>query len=167
LVVADEMATCITCGIQLHPERAERYNYCLALACQEENATGLTMVAVGVNKSAEQYEILDERTRQAMAEGRYHDQRRASFGSAPTSTDRDAGAAPAPEGHRTVARTQPKSAPTRRTPVRRPWTRKQENLALIYHEQGMRPDEIATKVGLSRYTVTQIILGARPPRPRR
>jgi hypothetical protein len=67
------MATCITCGTELHPERAERYNYCLAPACQAENARGLTMVAVGVNKSAEQYEILDERTRQAMAEGRYHD----------------------------------------------------------------------------------------------
>jgi hypothetical protein len=26
----------------------------------------------------------------------------------------------------------------------------------------MRPDEIATKIGLSRYTVTQIILAARP-----
>jgi hypothetical protein len=161
------MATCVTCGTQLHPERAERYNYCLAPACQEENATGLTMVAVGVNKSAEQYEILDERTRQAMAEGRYHDQRRASFGSAPTSTDKGAPvAAPAPEGRRTVARTRKTETPARRAPVRRPWTRKQENLALIYHEQGMRPDEIAKKVGLSRYTVTQIILGARPG-PRR
>ena len=161
------MATCITCGTELHPERAERYNYCLASACQAENARGLTMVAVGVNKSAEQYEILDERTRQAMAEGRFHDQRRASFGSAPTSTDRDTpGAAPAPESGRTAARTQPKAVPTRRTPVRRPWTRKQENLALIYHEQGMRPDEIAKKIGLSRYTVTQVILNAGPG-PRR
>jgi hypothetical protein len=161
------MATCVTCGTQLHPERAERYNYCLAPACQEENATGLTMVAVGVNKSAEQYEILDERTRQAMAEGRYHDQRRASFGSAPTSTDKGAPlAAPAPEARRTVARTSKADGPTRRAPVRRPWTRKQENLALIYHEQGLRPDEIAQKVGLSRYAVTQIILSARPG-PRR
>jgi hypothetical protein len=161
------MATCITCGSQLHPERAERYNYCLAAACQAENATGLTMVAVGVNKSAEQYEILDERTRQAMAQGRYHDQRRASFGSAPTSTDSGAPVAPpAPESRGTVARTQQTERPTRRAPVRRPWTRKQGNLALIYHEQAMRPDEIAKKVGLSRYTVTQIILGARPG-PRR
>jgi hypothetical protein len=156
------MATCVSCGTQLHPERAERYNYCLAPACQEENATALTMVAVGVNKSAEQYEILDERTRRAMAEGRYHDQRRASFGSTPTSTDKGAPvAAPAPQGQRTVARTPKTEGPTRRAPVRRPWTRKQENLVLIYHEQGMRPDEIATKVGLSRYKVTQIILSAR------
>jgi hypothetical protein len=161
------MATCITCGIQLHPERAENYNYCLAPACQAENVTGLTMVAVGVNKSAEQYEVLDERTRQAMADGHYHDQRRASFGLTPTPADRDTtGPRPTPEGRRTVARTQPKAAPTRRTPVRRPWTRRQEKLALIYHERGMRPDEIAEKVGLSRYAVTQIILTARPA-PRR
>ena len=160
------MATCTTCGAELHPERAERYNYCLAPACQAENATGLTMVAVGVNKSAEQYEILDERTREAMAEGRYHDQRRASFGSAPMSTDRDAVTASTPESRRTGPRTQPTGGPTRRTPVRRPWTQKQENLALIYHDQGMRPDDVAEKVGLSRYTVTQIILGARPG-PRR
>ncbi|MDQ1664039.1 MAG: hypothetical protein QOH75_70, partial [Actinomycetota bacterium] len=50
------MATCITCGAELHPERAEKYSYCLAAQCQEKNATGLTIVAVGVNKSAEQYE---------------------------------------------------------------------------------------------------------------
>src|SRR4029078_11572222 len=87
------MATCITCGTQLHPERAEKYNYCPDAAREEANAQGLTMVAVGVSKSAEQYEILDERTRQAMSEGRFHDQRRALFGtasasaSASTSTD--------------------------------------------------------------------------------
>jgi hypothetical protein len=161
------MATCITCGTQLHPERAEKYDYCLAAPCQAQNAKGLTMVAVGVNKSAEQYEILDERTRQAMADGRFHDQRRALFGSAPTSTDGETRSAAATAGSaagaRNDARTQPPRSPARRAvPARRPWTQKQEKLALIYHEQGMRPDEIATKVGLTRYTVTQIILSARP-----
>ena len=163
------MAICITCGTQLHPERAEKYNYCLDAACQEANAQGLTMVAVGVNKSAEQYEILDERTRQAMSEGRFHDQRRALFGtgSASASTSTPAGG----EGRATAeaagsatagARPQPSRRPARPAPARRPWTQKQQKLALIYHEQGMRPDEIATKIGLSRYTVTQIILAARP-----
>jgi hypothetical protein len=164
------MATCITCGSKLHPERAEKYTYCLDPACQAENATGLTMVAVGINKSAEQYEVLDERTRQAMADGRFHDQRRALFGSAPTSTDgaaratasATATAGTVTAGARKDARTQSAPIPPLRTPTRRPWTHKQEKLALIYHEQGMRPDEIAKKIGLSRYTVTQIILGARP-----
>ena len=43
----------------------------------------------------------------------------------------------------------------------RPWTRLQERLALLYNEQGKRPGEIAQKLGLSTYTVTQIILGSR------
>ena len=33
------------------------------------------MVAVGVNKAAEQYLILDEHTREELASGKYHDQR--------------------------------------------------------------------------------------------
>jgi DNA-binding transcriptional regulator LsrR (DeoR family) len=45
--------------------------------------------------------------------------------------------------------------------VRRPWSRSQEKLALLYNEQGLRPEEIAQKLGLSRYTVTQIILTSR------
>ena len=165
------MATCITCGTQLHPERAEKYNYCLDAACREANAQGLTMVAVGVNKSAEQYEILDERTRQAMSEGRFHDQRRASFGTVPASVSTSTSTSAGGEARATAeaagsgtagARTQPSRSPARPAPARRPWTQKQQKLALIYHEQGMRPDEIATKIGLSRYTVTQIILAARP-----
>jgi len=71
----------------------------MARECQEKNAQGLTMVAVGVNKAAEQYLILDDRTR--------------------------------------------------------------EELALLYNEQRLRPDEIAKKLGLSTYTVTQIILASR------
>jgi hypothetical protein len=45
---------CITCGAALHPERAAKYAYCMSPECQEKNARGLTMVAVGVNKAAEQ-----------------------------------------------------------------------------------------------------------------
>ena len=35
----------------------------MAPECQEKNLKGLTMVAVGVNKSAEQYLLLDDQTR--------------------------------------------------------------------------------------------------------
>ena len=38
---------------------------------------------------------------------------------------------------------------------------KQERLAVLYNQQGLRPDEIAQKLGISRYLVTQIILSAR------
>lgn len=43
------MPQCVTCGCELHPERALKYNYCMARECHDKNAQGLTMVAVGVN----------------------------------------------------------------------------------------------------------------------
>jgi hypothetical protein len=158
------MAQCVTCGSELHPDRAKKYDYCMKPECQEKNLKGLTMVAVGVNKSAEQYLLLDEQTKDELASGKFADQRRGSFGtSVPTS---QAGATPRP------ARPQPtqnkpaqnkpaqrRTAPARQAP--KPWTKSQERLALLYNEQGRRPDEIASKLGLSTYTVTQIILGSR------
>jgi hypothetical protein len=74
------VAQCITCGSELHPERAKKYNYCMAPDCQEKNLKGLPMVAVGVNKSAEQYLLLDDQTRDELAAGKFRDQRRGLFG---------------------------------------------------------------------------------------
>ncbi len=107
------MHKCITCGAELHPERAKKYDYCMSRECQEKNAKGLTMVAVGVNKAAEQYLILDEQTKEELASGKYHDQRRGSFGTSGTApapparsgstargcpaSGRPAGPAPAPD----------------------------------------------------------------------
>jgi len=160
------MAQCITCGSELHPDRAKKYNYCMAPECQEKNLKGLTMVAVGVNKSAEQYLILDEQTKDELASGKFADQRRGSFGTSVPSSNPAAAAAvkptavkPAParpDRHRPAA---PRPA-ARRAP-RPAWTKSQEKLALLYNEQGQRPEEIARKLGLSTYTVTQIILGSR------
>ncbi len=156
------MAQCITCGTTLHPERAQKYNYCLARECQEKNAKGLTMVAVGMNKAADELLILDERTREDLATGKYRDQRRGSFGtSALAPAPQAAPRATGPSG-RSARRAQPQ--PLRRSPApaaRRPWTQRQEKLALIYNEQGLRPAEIAHKLGVSAYTATQIILAAR------
>jgi hypothetical protein len=128
----------------------------MASACQEENLKGLAMVAVGVNKSAEQYMLLDDETRDELAAGKFHDQRRGSFG---TSVSSVPVTRPAPAGP--VRRSQPpKQQPVpRETP--RPWTRSQEKLALLYNEQGRRPDEIAQKLGLTPYMVAQIILTAK------
>jgi len=70
------IAKCVTCGTELNPERARKYNYCMSPECQAKNLKGLTMVAVGVNKSAEQYLLLDDETKEDLAEGKYHDQRR-------------------------------------------------------------------------------------------
>ena len=170
------MAQCITCGSELHPDRAKKYNYCMAPECQEKNLTGLTMVAVGVNKSAEQYLILDEQTKDELASGKFADQRRGSFGtsvpssSPPAATPATAAtpasaatpATPATAVTPTPAQpARPRPAPSRPAAPRPAWTKSQEKLALLYNEQGLRPEEIAQKLRLSTYTVTQIILGSR------
>jgi len=183
------MAQCVTCGSELHPDRAKKYNYCMKPECQEKNLKGLNLVAIGVNKSAEQYLLLDEQTQNELASGKFADQRRGSFGtSVPTSSPSESGpghgapgqGAPGQAGPATAARSarpepaqpQPgRSQPERRRPAqarpavtrapRNPWTKSQERLALLYNEQGQRPEEIARKLGLTTYTVTQIILGSR------
>ena len=158
------MAQCITCGTTLHPERAQKYDYCMARECQEKNAKGLTMVAVGMNKAAEELLILDERTREDLSSGKYHDQRRGSFGTSaaapgPVAVPPPAAAPAGRSGHR--ARPQPPGRAPAGAPARRRWTHRQEKLALIYNEQGLRPAEIAHKLGVSAYTASQIILAAR------
>jgi hypothetical protein len=169
------MAQCITCGTELHPDRALKYDYCLAPECQEKNFKGLTMVAVGMNKAAEELMILDDRTQAELASGKYRDQRRGNFGPPPTTptTITPASTTPSPSQRprpapgsatRAAPPATPASPRTRaRTPapVRKPWTRSQEKLALLYNEQGLRPAEIAGKLGVSPHLVTQIILAAR------
>ena len=155
------MAQCITCGTELHPERAKKYNYCMSPECQEKNAKGLTMVAVGMNKAAEELMILDEDTREDLASGKYRDQRRGSFG---TSVAGPGGAprATAPSGRPAAgARPRPDKPSPEPAPGPRPWTPRQERLALIYNEQGLRPAEIAEKLGVTPYVASQIVLAAR------
>jgi DNA-directed RNA polymerase subunit N (RpoN/RPB10) len=146
------MAQCITCGTELHPERAQKYDYCMAPECQEKNAEGLTMVAVGMNKAADELMILDDRTRQSFG----------TSASAPPAARTAPRAAPAGSPAHPARATHParRSRPAPR-PKRGPWTGKQERLALLYNEQGLRPDEIADKLGVSRYLATQIILTAK------
>lgn len=157
------MTGCITCGVALHPERAEKYDYCTAPECREKNARHLTIIAVGVNKSAEQFQILDDGTREDIASGKYHDQRRASFGRLPArvETAPPPGDEAAPSGRR-VRPARPASVPT----ARPAWNRTQENLARIYHEQGIRPEEIARRLGMSGYRVTQLLLAVTSRRAR-
>lgn len=162
------MATCVTCGTELHPERALKYNYCMAPECQEKNAKGLTMAVIGMGKAAEELVILDERTQADLASGRYHDQRRGSFGTPDATPAARPGQAVVP-AQRPAAPSRParqaQTRPPRRSPARSsargPWTRRQEKLALLYNEQGLRPTEIAEKLGVSSYLVTQIILATK------
>ena len=146
------MAQCVTCGSELHPERAEKYDHCTRRECREQNARPLTIAAVAMNKAADEYLVLNERTERDLAAGKYQDQRKS------------ASVAAAPAHHRTP--TPPTGTrPARRTPApprRRPsWSKSQEDLALIYSARGMRPDEIAERLGVSRYTATQMILSGK------
>jgi hypothetical protein len=112
--------------------------------------------------------ILDEGTAEDLASGKYRDQRRGSFGTsaagpAPRTAPRADGPSPRPAG---AAKPVPnKPVPKRPSPAPepapRPWTPRQERLALIYNEQGLRPAEIAEKLGVSPYMASQIILAAR------
>jgi hypothetical protein len=150
------VAKCVSCGAALHPGRARKYNYCMARECQDKNAQGLTMVAVGMNKAADELLILDEHTSADLASGKYRDQRRDTSASAAMPP---AATAAAPAG-RQARQAQPRPAPDP-APARRLWTPRQERLAALYNQQGLRPAEIAAKLGVSTYTATQIILAAK------
>jgi hypothetical protein len=163
------MANCVTCGRELHPERAEKYDYCTDPECQKKNAKALTILALGVNKAADHYQVLDERTRDRVASGDWVEEAAAGreLAAQKASRRRDR-RAPQRRGSG-QAPNQPDQPPTR-ADRRRPgapggaeplWTKAQQDLALIYNQRGMRPNEIAAKLGLDTYTVTQMILSGR------
>src|ERR1700746_2667803 len=94
----------------------------MAPECQEKNLKALTMVAVGVNKSAEQYLLLDEETKDELARGKYHDQRRGSFGTSTLSSPASAASravAPAAPAPGAPARAASPGPPTPDQPARR------------------------------------------------
>lgn len=155
------MAHCVTCGSELHPERAEKYSYCTRRECREQNAKPLTIAAVAVNKAADQYLVLDERTREDLAAGRYQDARKSSS----VTDGRPPRRTPAPKGRTTAAGRRP-AARRPAAPKRPPWTRAQEDLAAIYNAQGLRPDEIAERLGVRRSTAAQMVLAAKRRLPR-
>jgi hypothetical protein len=146
------MSFCTTCGDELHPERARKYAYCTKPACRERNATGLRMAAVGVNKAADQYVILDERTEREMAGGRY--KKHPEVPRAARTASR------APKGDQRKAR----ASDARHLPPERPaWSGAQQRLALLYRDMGMKPEQIARKLGVSPRLVTKILLAVPAP----
>jgi len=110
------------------------------------------MVAIGMNKAAEEFLILDDSAREELASGKYRDQRRGSFG--PAAPRPDGGSAASPVAPRPRTRWSP---PLTRTQ----WTKSQERLARLYNEQGLRPAEIAAKLGVSQRLAVQIIMAAK------
>jgi hypothetical protein len=144
------MATCTICGDELHPERAAKYDYCTKRSCRERAAKGPTIASVGVNKAADQFVVLDERTEQEMAGGRFKKEPEASGSPRRPRT-------PATHAGQPVPELVPRSSAR---PSRPRWSQAQERLALTYRAMGMTPDQIAGKLGVSPYLVTQILLAA-------
>jgi DNA-binding NarL/FixJ family response regulator len=147
------VARCITCGTPLHPERAEKYDYCTKADCRAKNARSLTIAAVGVTKAADHYVVLDERTQEEMAGGRYLDARRAPSIS------------PAQPRHRRRA-PYPTASPAERRPrseqPAESWTEPQQHLALALHMAGRKTlEEIAERLKLRPDTVAEMIVAAK------
>jgi hypothetical protein len=170
------MANCVTCGRELHPERAEKYDYCTDPECQRQNAKSLTILALGVNKAADHYQLLDERTRDKVDSGAFVEEAASGKELAakqPSRARRDRDRGPAKRSGTAGRRRAPRGrrgtrAAAAETPGRTAprWTRAQQDLAVLYSQQGMRPDQIAAKLRLDTYTVTQMILaGERRARP--
>jgi hypothetical protein len=149
------MATCVTCGDELHPERAEKYDYCTKPSCRERNAKPRAVATVGVNKAADQFVLLDEETQEEMASGSYKKEPDARGNPRRRRTRTD------PSTRREVPVLAPRSTAR---PTRPRWSGAQEELALTYRAMGMKPDEIAKKLGITPYLVTQILLTARGTR---
>ncbi len=147
------MARCVTCGTELHPERAEKYDYCMKPDCQARNRRPLTIASVGVNKASDQYVILDERTQEEMAGGRYQDSRRPS--SISHGRLRRAGT-------RTRQAAAPSGVPSRAERPAESWTESQQNLALALHITGKKTlNEIAGRLDLRPDTVARMITAAK------
>jgi hypothetical protein len=146
------VATCVTCGDELHPERAQKYDYCTKPACRERNARPRVIATVGVNKAADQFVVLDDETQEEIASGRFKKEPNAR-GSV---RRRSKGV------HDGDARHEPRVLVPRSSvrPSGPRWSEAQVELALTYRAMGMKPDEIAKKLGLTPYVVTQILLSA-------
>jgi hypothetical protein len=147
------VANCVTCGEELHPERAEKYDYCTEPECRARNARPRPIVSVGVNKAADQFLVLDDRTAEEMERGRYRDSGRTAAGRL---------------GHRRSASPADRSTPSHarsssaRSPGEETWTKDEQNLALAYEITGRLPiEEIARRLGRDQATVAKMLVAAK------
>jgi hypothetical protein len=140
------------------PGTSQKYDYCTKPACRERNARPRLIATVGVNKAADQFVVLDDETQEEMASGRFKKEPDARGSVRRRST----------RAHDGDARHEPRVlVPRSRVRPSRPrWSEAQVELALTYRAMGMKPDEIANKLGLSPYVVTQILLSAQGARRR-
>ncbi|MGH3997523.1 MAG: hypothetical protein ACRDTJ_08685 [Pseudonocardiaceae bacterium] len=153
---------CIECDDELLPERAELgYRYCTKQQCQAKHHKGLTITAIGVNKSADTFVIGDQEEIRKRAEAGEFAKKDSGLGI----DYRSARTAPG------VAYKVPKrsGSVTRRTSARRLWTREQEKIVRLYNGMGLTPRQIVERarentpqLGITESLVTKIMCS--PPR---
>ncbi len=154
---SENVASCVTCGADLDPERAEKYDYCTRDECRARNAKPLTIVSVGVNKASDQFVVLDERAEEEMASGRYRDPGRTSSGRLGHARPGAGGATrridrPGRPAGRGGATDEPAET----------WTQDEQDLALAYEITGRLPlEEIAKRLGRRQRTVARMLVAAK------
>lgn len=167
-------AQCVECGDELLAERVELgFDYCTKKACQAARHRGLTVTAIGVNKSADVYLVADQAEITRRGESGEFGKKNAGLG-----VDRGEAAAPVPPPRRptppqreTPPRPPASPNPPRRVPMRAPapgWTPQQARIARLYHEMGLSPRQIverarhtAPRLGLTESLVVRILSSRR------
>ena len=150
---SDPKLTCIGCGDELPDERAELgYRYCTKQSCQNSYHRGLTITAIGQNKSADILVVSDpdEIRRRGEAGELASKDTRIGLDYRPPAP----GTKPARDQHQQRQHAQ---AP-------RPWTAQQEKIVRLYHEMGLNPRQIverarqnAPRLHLTEALVTKIM----------
>ena len=147
---------CVECGNELTAERAELgYTYCTREDCQARRHRGLTVTAVGVNKSADTYVVGDpDEIRRRGETG--------EFGRKDSTLGLDyrahpAGTPPQPAPPAATPARAPRVPTPRSAPARRPWTAQQEKIVTVYHGMGLNPRQIAERArqNVPRLAITE------------
>ncbi|HWM58685.1 MAG TPA: hypothetical protein VNO83_12675 [Pseudonocardia sp.] len=153
--------TCVECGEELLEERAQLgYDYCTRQECQAKRHRGLTITAIGVNKSAEAFVLAaDDEIRARGEAGEF------------ARKDTNLGVGYRPVTAPAIARQRSeRTPPPKVSPPRRPWTAEQERIVRLYHDMGLSPAQIVERAGRNtpRLGITAAlvvkVLSARPTR---
>lgn len=163
--VGDMTVGCIECGEELLAERAALgYRYCTRQPCQDRHRGGVTVTAIGLNKSGEHFVVggAEELTQRAAA-GEFG---KKNTGLGALTLDAAGPALPPPQP-------QPPRTPTRGRTANsaqalRPWTDAQERVVRLYRDMGLAPHAIlerarrnTPRLALSEALVTRILCASR------
>ncbi|WP_028925282.1 hypothetical protein [Pseudonocardia acaciae] len=151
---------CIECGDELLAERAELgFEYCTKKECQAARHRGLTVTAIGVNKSADVYLVADQAEITRRGESGEFGKKNAGLG-----IDSCRPVVPPAPRHPPEPRTRPRPA----RPTRPAWTPQQARVVRLYHEMGLSPRQIVERarantprLGLTETLVVKILSSPR------